>query len=81
MRFVLSSAVMLLISATSSAEPGTTVLFNYSPAYDCYRQTLRYANEADPENCTVAIEMQALAAGALEALSGKIKPKIFKLKK
>ena len=67
MRLVLSLAVMLLVSATSLAEPGTTVLFNYSPAYDCYRQTLRYENDADPENCTVAIEMQALEAEGLAA--------------
>ncbi len=64
---VLFGLSMLLTGQMASGESADTVLFNYSPAYECYRATLRDNPSPDTEQCDLAIEKQALDGESLAA--------------
>ncbi len=60
----------LLICAAIAAPPAfasESILFNGSPAFDCYRAAANDPHPSDIDNCTLAIERQQLSSIELAA--------------
>ncbi len=66
-RLLIPLGAMLVITGAGTSQAGNTVLFNYSPAHDCYAATLRDYAGNGVDDCTVAIEQQGLHIEALAA--------------
>ncbi len=64
---VLLGLSLFSVALVAASESADTVLFNYSPAYDCYRATLRDDPSPDTEQCDLAIDKQALDSESLAA--------------
>ena len=67
MNIRLSMTLTCALILSGPAHAASTVLFNTSPAYECYRQTLTDTTRPDIEPCTMAIELQGLDVEALAA--------------